>query len=207
MPYDSKYLCQTLQSALVVVDMQNDFVANGGAFHQSGFCVNHYQALEPIIISLIERARNENIPVIFLRMVHTTENDKEGAWVQRRKARKHPNSCREGTWGSEFYHKLQPKFGDYVVEKHRYSAFLNPAFEELLQSLHIKTLILIGINTNTCVESTARDAHQRDYHVVVIKDATTCAFKDAYQPSLTTIERHFGIVILSDEWHELYGVR
>ncbi|GAE29830.1 cysteine hydrolase [Halalkalibacter hemicellulosilyticus] len=204
MAYDSYYLCRTLSSALVVVDMQNDFVANEGAFRQAGYEVDHYQALEPTIMLMIEQARKEKIPVIFLKMVHSKENDGNGAWVQRRKEKQHPNSCRAGTWGCNFYNLLQPVEGDYVVVKHRYSAFMNEQFDQLLQSLQIDTMIMTGINTNTCVESTARDAHQRDYHVVVISDATACAFPDAYEPSLRNIDRHFGSVISSEKWLSLF---
>ncbi|ADU29503.1 cysteine hydrolase family protein [Evansella cellulosilytica] len=202
--YDPMVLSTVKQAALVVIDMQNDFVADRGAFAQAGFNVKKYQALESTIVNMLSFARAQLMPVIFVQMVHNDENDGNGAWVQRRKEKQHPNSCREGTWGVEWYGKIRPSEKDYIVRKHRYTAFINPEFDSLLKSLSIETLIVTGINTNTCVESTVRDAHHRDYHVVVVKDATTCAFEDAYEPSLQNIERHFGAVITSEEWYSYF---
>ena len=191
------------RQALVVVDMQNDFVANDGAFAKSGFEVNRYQLLESSIAQAISSARKQHIPIIFLKMEHNEENDGKGAWVERRTAMNHPNSCREHTWGTEFYGSLQPVENDYIISKHRYSGFVHTGLHELLLQLGIELLVMTGINTNTCVESTARDAHHLDYHVVVLKDATTCAFDDAFLPSLKNIERHFGAVISSDDWFRM----
>ncbi|MCL7745672.1 cysteine hydrolase [Halalkalibacter alkaliphilus] len=205
MTYDPNVLCQSLQSALVVIDMQNDFVANGGAFSQAGFDVKRYQALEPVIYRMIVTARENKIPIIFVAMTHNDGNDGNGAWKKRRIARKHPNSCREGTWGVEPYGRLHPTKDDVLFYKHRYSAFTNDHFNNYLSAEGIETLVFTGINTNTCVESTIRDAHMKDYHVVLVKDATTCAFKDAYLPSITNIERHFGAVISSGDWLAYYS--
>ncbi|MFA9457987.1 cysteine hydrolase [Halalkalibacter sp. AB-rgal2] len=154
--------------------------------------------------SIIEQPRKEKTPIIFLKVIHSKENDGNRAWIQRRKAKQHPNSYRAGTWGCEFYNLLQSDKDDYFVGKHRYSAYMNEQFDQLLQSLHIDTMVMTGINTNTCVESTARDAHQRDYHVVVISDATVYAFPDAYEPSLRNIDRHFVSVMSSEKCLRLF---
>lgn len=198
--YDPAYLCTKKKSALIVVDMQNDFVDDEGAFALADFDVARYQSLEGTITKVICVARGKQIPIIFLKMEHSEENDGKGAWVERRRAMNHPNSCRERTWGAEFYGSLQPEANDHIISKHRYSGFVNTGLHELLMELEVETLVITGINTNTCVESTARDAHHLDYHVVVVEDATACAFEDAYLPSLTNIKRHFGVVIKSDEW-------
>ncbi|MGN8647210.1 cysteine hydrolase family protein [Gracilibacillus sp. HCP3S3_G5_1] len=202
--YNVKKLCVEKQAALMVIDMQNDFVADDGAFAQAGFHVKKYQALEPTILKLIEVARRNKIPVLFIQMEYNDENDGHGAWKDRRIAMNHPNSCREGTWGVEFYHDLQPKPDDFIFKKHRYTAFINHQLHKRLDDLGIETIIFAGINTNTCVEATVRDAHHLDYHVIVIKDATTSAFIDAYEPSLTNISRHYGAVIDYDTFQSFF---
>ncbi len=123
---------------------------------------------------------------------------------ERRKAKNHPNSCRENTWGVDFYGNIRPEKEDIIIKKHRYTAFINPALDPLLQSMGVETLVVTGINTNTCVESTVRDAHHLDYHVIVIEDATTAAFLDAYEPTLLNIKRHFGAVIDAKTWLAYY---
>ncbi|WP_078429187.1 cysteine hydrolase family protein [Alkalihalobacterium alkalinitrilicum] len=198
--YDPQFLCTQKKQALLVIDMQNDFVSKDGAFAQAGFEVERLQRIEKTICRMVKTARLKNIPVIFIGMQHTDENDGNGAWAFRRKAMKHPNSCRQGTWGGKWYGMLQPLPSDKVIWKHRYSGFVNTSLHELLQQLGVETCVLTGINTNTCVESTARDAHHLDYHVVLVEDATACVMADAYEPSLLNIKRHFGAVVKSAEW-------
>ncbi|KGA95977.1 isochorismatase hydrolase [Alkalihalobacillus alcalophilus ATCC 27647 = CGMCC 1.3604] len=199
MNYDPARLC-SLKSALLIIDMQNDFVADGGAFEQAGFDVTPYQMLEPTIYNMMEAARESQLPVVFVWMEHNDENDGQAAWKERRVAKKHPFSCREGSWGSEPYGRLTPRADEKVFKKHRYSAFSNNSLEHYLQSLQIETLVLCGINTNVCVESTARNAHEKDFHIVLVKDATTCAYRDVYEASLKNIERHIGALTTSEEW-------
>ncbi len=192
--------------ALVVIDMQNDFVHEIGAFAQNGGRVEQYQAIVPTILTLIEAAKKAEIPIIFVGMAHDEINDGNGAWVQRRKATGHANTCRKGTWGTRLYGKLVEKEPDRWIWKHRYSAFVGTHFHEVLQEMEIDTLIFTGINTNTCVESTLRDAHLLDYHVALVWDATQCAFPDAFEATLKNVERHFGVVTESDKviqsWRE-----
>jgi ureidoacrylate peracid hydrolase len=204
MTYSLETLCQEKKSALIVVDMQNDFVDSLGSFAQAGFRVDHYQQLEPLILELLDTARRNGIPVIFIGMAHSKENDGEGAWAQRRISYAHPNSCRKGSWGCEPYGQLKPLENEWWHWKHRYSAFVGTDFTVQLRKAGIETLVFTGINTNTCVESTIRDAHMHDFHVVLLKDATTCAFPDAYEPTLRNIERHFGLVVESKVWQQLY---
>jgi ureidoacrylate peracid hydrolase len=184
-------------TALFVIDMQNDFVHERGAFALGGYSVSGYQRIVPVISDLIAAAEAGGIPVWMIGMSHNEENDGDDAWVQRRTASNHPVTCRSETWGAEFYKPLKPLEKHNVFYKHRYSAFVDTNLHEQLQQDHIKTIVFVGLNTNTCVESTVRDAHLLGYHVIVIRDATACAYEDAYEPSLRNIERHFGFVTMS----------
>ncbi|MGO4373742.1 cysteine hydrolase family protein [Paenibacillus sp. 2TAB19] len=192
-----------LPTALFIIDMQNDFVHEDGAFAKGGYSVEDYHLAVPVIDHLRGVANHAGIPVWMIGMSHNEANDGDDAWVQRRRASNHPDTCRTGTWGSEFYEPLTPGEEHTVFWKHRYSAFVGTDLHERLQQQSIQTLIFTGINTNTCVESTVRDAHLLGYHVIVIRDATACAYKDAYEPSLNNIERHFGFVTTSDKFIKL----
>lgn len=186
-------------AALLIVDMQNDFVHDEGAFSKSGSRVAQYQALIAPIQRLRRVAREGMIPVWLLGMSHNDSNDGNDAWMKRRKGRGHPDTCRTGEWGQLFHEDVQPEAGDHVLWKHRYSAFTGTTLEEDLHCAGIRTLVFAGLNTNTCVECTVREAHLLGFHVVVIRDATACQYEDAYEPSLINIERHFGIVTTSNE--------
>ncbi|MBB6636500.1 cysteine hydrolase family protein [Cohnella thailandensis] len=186
-------------AALLVVDMQNDFVHDRGAVALAGNRVKHYQRLVPTVRMLRGAAREASIPIWLIGMSHNEENDGDDAWTMRRRGRGHPNTCRTGTWGQRFYEGVEPEQEDQVFWKHRYSAFTGTDLQERLQTQGIRTLVLVGLNTNTCVESTAREAHLLGFHVVVVRDATACQFEDAFEPSLTNIHRHFGIVAQSED--------
>ena len=101
--------------------------------------------------------------------------------------------CIEGSWGAEFY-KIEPLPGERIVKKHRYSAFAGTELGEVLQEKGIKSLILTGVTTNVCVESTARDAFMRDYYVVFLKDCTATYNREIHESTLRNIDRHFGVV-------------
>lgn len=186
-------------TALLIIDMQNDFVHHRGVFSQSGFEVGQYQVIIPVIQRLIEQARQAELPIIWVAMSHNETNNKNDAWIQRRQGKKHPQSCSTGTWGADIIEQFEPMAEDAIVWKHRYSAFVETNMHQLLTEKGIETIVAVGINTNTCVESTLRDAHMLGYHVVLPKDATTCVYLDAYEPTLNNIDRHFGVVCTSDE--------
>jgi len=185
-------------TALLIIDMQNDFVHHRGVFSQSGFEVGQYQAIIPVIHKLLENARRAGIPIMWVAMSHNEANNKDDAWIQRRQGKGHPQSCSTGTWGADIIEQFEPMVEDTIVWKHRYSAFVETNMHQLLTEKGIETIVAVGINTNTCVESTLRDAHMLGYHVVLPKEATTCVFLDAYEPSLNNIERHFGVVCTSN---------
>jgi ureidoacrylate peracid hydrolase len=97
---------------------------------------------------------------------------------------------------SEFY-GVTPRDGDVVIQKYSYSAFVSTYFERLLKANGIKTLILTGLATNVCVESTARDGFMRDYHIVVPEDMTEGTSTEAKKWSLFNINMFFGEVVHS----------
>lgn len=209
MQSENSYTLQVVMdepTALLVIDMQNDFVHNKGAFAQSGYAVKGYQAIIPAMKNLINHARDNSVPVIWVGMSHNELNDGKDAWMARRLGSLHPPSCRTGTWGADLYHELEVGIDEMMVWKHRYSAFFQTKLHQLLEEKGIKTLIAVGINTNTCVESTLRDAHFNGYHVVLAKDATACAYPEAYEPSLGNIARHFGIVSDTEQIIEQWRV-
>ncbi|MBI4493651.1 MAG: cysteine hydrolase, partial [Chloroflexi bacterium] len=97
------------------------------------------------------------------------------------------------TWGAEWY-GVEPREGEYVLNKFRYDSFLGTSLEFLLRARGIRTVICTGTATNVCVESTARAAHMRDFYLVVAGDCCATTDQELHRATLRNIERHFGLV-------------
>ena len=141
-------------AALVVVDLQNDFLAVGGVFDRLGRDVTPLHRIVPKIADLIVMAHDLTLPVVFVKYVQCPWTESEVQLEQRGRGRANERVCGEATWGAEFF-QLTPAAQDIVVPKHRYSAFINTDLDVFLRSRDIKTVVLTGVATNGCVEATS----------------------------------------------------
>jgi ureidoacrylate peracid hydrolase len=183
-------------AAVLVVDMQNDFVHPEGGLARNGGDPAATQAIVPALNRLISDARSSGAPVIFIRAAHSTWTMSEVA-QEKRLSREFP-ICIEGTWGCEFY-GVEPEPGECIVTKHRYSAFINTDLDLILRAQGIKTLIMTGTATNVCVESTARDGFMLDYYIVFLDDCTGTGDRELHEATLRNISRAFGVVCNSTD--------
>jgi ureidoacrylate peracid hydrolase len=180
-------------TALLVIDMQNDFCDDEGACAQNGQDVKIVQAIVPTLHHLAGAAREAGALVVFIRVSHDESTNSE-AYLERRKGR-NADVCTEGTWGVDWYAELRPQDGDVVVTKHRFSAFIDTSLDLILRSRGIRTIIPTGTATNVCVESTARHGHMLDYYVVFPEDTSASTDLPAHDATLHNIEKHFGDVV------------
>jgi len=186
-------------TALVVVDVQNDFCADGGFFSEVGYDLSMIQPMVPRLDSLIATARAEKVPVVFVRCIFDAIYS-SGPWVEKR-SRKRPDGtglCLSETWGAEFF-MVSPEPGELVVTKHRFSAFVGTNLDLVLRSMGVKTLLVTGVATNVCVESTARDGYQLDYYIVIPEDCTAGISLELHNGTLENIRTYFGAVCSSEE--------
>lgn len=185
-------------AALIVVDIQNDFCATDGLLAQYGSDMTLTQEMVPRLERFIDEARKVELPIIYVQVTHNEQNT-SAAWLDQRLMHTRKNNCTvEGTWGAEFY-RLQPLPGEMIIQKHRYSAFVGTELDPILRSMGIGTVVVTGVGTNVCVESTARDAFQRDYYVVMLEDCVATTSLEAHLASLNNIRRHFGLVVTSGD--------
>jgi ureidoacrylate peracid hydrolase len=101
--------------------------------------------------------------------------------------------CVEGTWGCDFY-GVAPQPGERVVVKHRYSAFHGTDLDLILRARGVRTVLLGGISTNVCVESTARQGYMLDYEIVFLADCCAAYSPEEHEAALRNITQHFGDV-------------
>lgn len=188
-------------TAVLVIDMQNDFCAKGGMADREGFDVTPVSEMAARLPDFLNKARAAGALVVFVRNLYSTEHNfyLSDAWLeQAARVRKGSYTlhqvCGTDHWGGEFYGNLRPETTDPVVTKHRFNAFHNTDLESILRIHAIRTLVFAGCMTNVCVETTARDAFMRDYYVVVPSDATATYVDADHEASLRNIERFFGQV-------------
>ena len=101
--------------------------------------------------------------------------------------------CLPNSWGAQFY-QVEPTTADCIVTKHRYSAFTGTDLNLILRSKGIETILVSGVVTNICVETTARDAFNLDYDVILVEDCCGAYFSDEHTSTLNNIRKYFGLV-------------
>jgi ureidoacrylate peracid hydrolase len=187
-------------TALIVIDVQNDYVHPEGAGGKSGQDTRPAVEMVPRLLELIEAAREAGVYVIYTRNWHGPQTDSE-AWLERNQRSGKEGVLRSAlkeTWGAEWY-GVAPREDEPVIDKFRYDAFLGTRLEFLLRARGIRTVMCTGTATNVCVESTARAAHMRDYYLVMVGDCCATYSEEVHQATLFNIRRHFGLVVDGEE--------
>lgn len=160
-------------TALVAIDIQNDFCHADGHFARAGKPVAHMQPAVQRMKDLVAAAQSLGVRVYFLRQLTLPDGKSDSpAWLRfKTRDGKAPDYARPGTFGSELVQGLVPGPGDCVVDKFRPDGFLGTTLDMLLRAQRIETVVLLGTTTEGCVESTVRAASYHDYYVVVASDA------------------------------------
>ena len=193
-------------AALVVVDVQNDFMSPNGSAGKRGEDVSAAMAIMAPLSSLINEARRVGLTIVYIRTTHSEWTDTP-SWIYRTSQKAGLSTCREGTWGAEFYDGIAPLPTERVVVKHRYSAFINTDLNTVLKARNIQSVLVCGVATNVCVETTARDAYMFDYYVTMIDDCSAAYEAKLHLSTLDNMRRHFGLVASSKDiietWRDL----
>jgi nicotinamidase-related amidase len=184
-------------SALLIIDMQNDFCAAEGTSAAAGGDVSMLQEIVPRIAQVAATARRCGIPVIYARMVTLPDGASDSiAWLRLKlRANKNygqdPESTYEftiaGTWGAEILAELAPQAGDIVVDKFRSSALHATTLDDILRAHRTQTVVVTGVTTEGCVESTVRDLTFHDYIPVVLADCVASDHRDLHEASLAVM--------------------
>lgn len=172
-----------MSQALLVIDMQVDFCRAG--------C----EPVAEVITRLAAAARGAKVPVIWVRTEHSALTDTP-VWLSRKAGAE--RICRPGTPGVEFF-RVRPEADEPVITKHRYSAFVGTDLEIRLRAMGVTELICCGVVTNVCVDSTVRDAFQRDIATVAVADGCTGPDRGLHDAALRNLQGSFGRVLESEE--------
>jgi ureidoacrylate peracid hydrolase len=208
------------RSAVIVVDMENDFAAKGGMFDRAGVDISGAQKAIAPIAKVLAAARQSGLKIIYLKMGYRPDLSDLGASDSVNRIRhlkfgvgqkiQAPNG-RESrllirdTWDTDIVPELKPQPNDIVIYKTRFSGFYQTDLDAKLKKFGIKHLIVTGVTTSICVESTVRDAMFRDYLCVLLQDCMSEPIghdlaRTNHDASLLNTEVLFGWVSSSDQF-------
>jgi len=205
-------LADPAHTALLLVDMQHDFIDPDGLFGKLGVDLTMYDDSRPRLAALLQAARQSGALVIHIQNTALPNRMSDSPAQIRFNMRMHENARRDGpplrytvpgTRGAEFVEEFQPIEGELVVNKYRSSAFWGTNMEMLLRSNGIETVIIGGCTTEGCVESTARDAMFNDHYVVIASDCVASDDPAQHDASMLLMNHRFDMATgseISDIW-------
>ena len=202
----------TSKSAVIVVDMQNAFVRQGGYFDILGYDITTTQRIIKPCREIVETARKKGIKIIYLQMAYS-ENLSDIGGIDspaRRKSRlfalidNHPELIEKlhvyGKWGAAIIEELEPQQGDIIIRKQKHDGFIGTNLDIILRTLGIRYLIFIGTATNICVESTLRHAFSLEYFSILISDAVSqLGMSLTQEAAILNVQSTFGWTTTSEK--------
>lgn len=193
------------RTAVLVVDMQNAFASAGGMLELAGVDVAPASEAVENTFLVCDAARRAGVPVVYLTIGYppdlSTAGGADSPNPRKELALRLMNERPElrgrlltfGTWDFEIVDRLEPQPGDVVIVKSRYSGFHGTELDSWLRSRGIRNLIVTGIASNVCVESTIRDAYFLEYWPLMVTDATMPAGSRAiHEATLFNVRTFFG---------------
>src|SRR3954466_2112812 len=180
------------RTAMIVVDMQNDFVAAGAAMETPAA-----RAMVPKLAEALKICRSAGVRVIYTAHVHRRDGCDMGLFDDLHPPIAHREALVDGTPGVDIYPELAPAPGEHVIKKHRYSGFFGTDLDIILREWGVDTVIISGTTTENCCHATARDAMFRNYRVVFLSDATaTYDYPDRGFGSMPNAEIHHATLVI-----------
>jgi ureidoacrylate peracid hydrolase len=194
------------RSALVVIDMQNDFVSERGKMAEFGFEIGCVRDSMPPMRRVLDTARSLSYQIIHTCMINEVEQNPlsyHAFWGQ-------PAMAIRGSWGAEHIEEMRPIPGETVLTKYTYGAFIGTNLDTILRRKGVETLIVVGTDVNICAGDTLHQAFALGYNVIAVSDCLQCFSRKGRQHAeqlrqmgMYLIENHFGSVIPSAELLEL----
>jgi nicotinamidase-related amidase len=190
-----KELLAPCHTAYVVVDMQNDFCHAGGDYAIRGIDIAPARATIPAARRVLDAARRAGAMVIWLRAMALPEQLSDGRATRRFISRHHDRPyILPKSWGQQIVDELSPRDGEPVIDKFRSDAFVGTPLHLLLDANDIGTIVLSGVVTQGCVESTARGARHHGYRVVCVEDGMASSMPSLHAAALVLMKERYAVM-------------
>ncbi len=198
------------RTAVIVVDMQNDFGSKGGMFDRAGIDISGIQKAVGPTAKVLASGREAGIKIVYLKMAFRPDLSDLGTPDSVNRVRhlqfgvgktirapdgRESRILIRDTWDTDILPELKPQADDVVIYKHRFSGFYQTDLDATLKKLGIKHLIITGCTTSVCVEATVRDAMYRDYSCVLLTD---CMSQPTLGNSLPGSNHDASLVLISE---------
>ncbi|MCD2514461.1 cysteine hydrolase family protein [Comamonas endophytica] len=182
-------------TALLVVDVQNDFYHPDGLYSKNGKRMQQTYGTLPGIVDLVKFAQDRNIMVVFLQQITLPHGRSDSPSWMRLKCRdgKNPEYTLKNSWGAQLAQGLEPTPNDVVIEKFRSDAFVKTQLDAVLDTQGIRSLVVVGTSTEGCVESSIRGASYHDYYVVAVEDLICSTNPELHQGSMNFIKARYPV--------------
>lgn len=183
-------------TALLVIDVQNDFCHPDGVYGRSGSDLSAIAQMLPRLRQTVSDWRSRGGTVIYVRTEHSEATD-SAEWLERGGGAL-PRACRAGSWGATLM-GVEPAEDEVQVVKSRYSGFYGTGLEEELRSRSIQEVLVAGVLSNVCVETTIREGCLRDFRMVMLEDCCASYDEELHRATVENVRRYFGTVVDSGE--------
>ena len=195
------------KSALIIVDMQNDFVHADGAFAhrarenpEAKIDMEFLASTIPHVKRVAEAFRAAGRPVIYIAHVLKPDySDAQFPYWRAAPRRSNRTFIVEGTWGAQVIDDLAPREGEHLVVKKGFGGFSNTPLDTILRNLGVTTCVVTGVTTCVCVSTTVRGGVEHNYRMILVKDAVAEVSRDVHEAELKTMQRIFADVKSADE--------
>ena len=188
------------KSALLIIDMQNELLDPKGKLYGQGF-PREFDRLVPNVQALLAAARSKGVAAVFVYTAYHPSFFDASPFSPSRKS----GSLVEGSWGVNIVEQIAPREQEVVIRKRRPSAFYETSLELVLRGLGVHSIFLCGVATNRAIESTARDAFNRDYEVFIVADGCAARSVAAHAGSLESLGGFFGKIVKAAEVESLWS--
>ena len=197
------------RSALLIVDMQNDFLHPDGGFAHlarenpdAKIDMEFLRSTIPQVVRLADAFRNAGRPVIYI--AHILKADYSDAqfpyWRATIGSQSHNRTfITEDTWGAEIVDELKRRDGEHLVIKKGFGSFSNTPLDTIMRNMDINTCVVTGVTTCVCVSTTIRGGVEHNYHMIIVNDGVAEIHRDAHDAELKTMQRIFAEVMSTDE--------
>jgi nicotinamidase-related amidase len=196
------------KSALIIVDMQNDFLHPDGGFGHmarqgpdAGIDMPFLTGTIPQVKRLADAFRRSGRPVVYV--AHRLKPDYSDARFPYWRIGLRPGGDStfivEGTWGAQILDELEPRAGEHVVVKKGFGGFSNTPLDTILRHMGVTTCVVAGVTTCVCVSTTVRGGVEHNYRMILVRDAVAEVSRDTHEAELRTMDRLFADVRTTDE--------
>lgn len=198
-PYDYRF--DSTHTALIVIDMQRDFIEAGGFGEALGNDVSPLKEIVPVVAALLDFARERGMLVVHTREAHlpdlsdcpASKRNRGNPTLRIGDAGPMGRILVRGEPGSDIVHELAPMPGEVVIDKPGKGAFYATALQDILKRFQITHLLFAGVTTEVCVQTTMREANDRGYECLLIEDATASYFPDYKEATMSMLRAQGGI--------------